>query len=414
MTRFRSLPLAVLLAVVATAGSVSAAEKSFRFPAAKEGNGELRHVNGVPVMILTGTPEEMGIQQGKLVGKIVAPLLSFPKKFLKRNRMDAGWPLVVGISKLLLQRVGKGHQQEMQAVVRAAGLDGDALAVANTMLELRRLGGCSTLIVEKPRSKTGGVLFGRNLDFPPMGILDKYGLVIIYRPQGKHAFAAVGFPGLLGVVSGMNDAGLAVATLDVYRSKDGSPMFNPLGTPMMFTFRRILEECTTVKEAEAVLRKAKHTTWMNLAVCDKNSAAVFELTPKTVVVRKPAGHLLSCTNHFRSPQLCVSKQCRRFEALSKSANLEKLGVKELAGFLHDANQGTWTIQTMIFEPATLRLHVSIKNPPTSARRLRTLELSQLFKAAVSEPRKKASGRRKPVDTTNKPKTNTTGSPPRED
>lgn len=374
--------LSCLLICVSTFPAVSrGAEKTVgRFPVARHGGGEIRDIGGIPVMILSGSAEEIGTQQAKLVGKVVKPLLSYPREVLKRNRMDAKWPLVVAASKFLLKQTPKAYQQEMAAALKASNLDADALAVANTMLEIRRMGGCSTQVVGKHRSKTGGILFGRNFDFPPRGVLDKFGIVTIYRPKGKHAFVSIGFPGLIGVISGMNDAGLAVATLDVYGAKDGSPMFDITGKPMMFTYRRILEECTTVAEAEKLLRKTKHTTWMNLTVCDKNTSRVFELTTKNVVARKPIDGLLTCTNHFRSDELCTSKECRRFRALLKSNRQAKLGIDDLAKSMHSANQGTWTIQTMIFEPDTLKLHVSLKNPPTSARKMTTIELGELFKA----------------------------------
>jgi len=64
------------------------------------------------------------------------------------------------------------------------------------MVDMYRGGfGCSSLLIEPSRSATGGPLFGRNLDFYGRGILHKYSLVAVYRPDGKHAFAAVTFPG---------------------------------------------------------------------------------------------------------------------------------------------------------------------------------------------------------------------------
>ena len=75
---------------------------------------------------------------------------------------------------------------------------------------------------------------------------------------------------------------MAVATLDVYRSADKSRKFDPTGTPLAFVFRRILEECTTVDEAEQLLKSEHATTWMNLVVCDRDDAAVFEITPDRV------------------------------------------------------------------------------------------------------------------------------------
>ena len=106
------------------------------------------------------------------------------------------------------------------------------------MVDIYRGGfGCSSMIVEASRSSTGGPLFGRNLDFYTLGILDKYGLVTVHRPKGKHAFASIGFPGIFGCISGINDAGLALAVHEVFLSKDKAPMFNPKGMPYTMCFR---------------------------------------------------------------------------------------------------------------------------------------------------------------------------------
>lgn len=377
-SQFTSRCLLPILTLLLCAAPVAAAEKAYPIPAGRSGKGVLKTVNGVPVMFLQGTPQEIGKEHGKLVGKHVVKLISYPKTFLKKTGRDGQWTLAALAGKLLLRNLSADHRTELLAAIKASGLDADSVIVANTMLELRRMGGCSTLIVGKHRSKTGGVLFGRNFDFPPLGILDKYGLVTVYRPKGKHAFVSVGFPGLLGVISGMNDAGLCVATLDVYGAKDGSPMFDPTGRPMMFTFRRVLEECKTVKQAHALLKKSKATTWMNLAVADANGGTVFELTPKSVVPRDPDHDLLACTNHFRTDALCTSKTCRRYTALVKSRTYKKLGLNDLKTLMHSANQRTWTIQTMIFEPSAMKLHVSLTDPPTSNKQFKTLDVKKLL------------------------------------
>ncbi len=78
-------------------------------------------------------------------------------------------------------------------------------------------------------------------------------MVVICKPKGKNAFASVNLPGLVGVCSGMNDKGLAIAVLDIPETADGSPRLNLSAVPMILSFRRILEECSTVEEAEAIL-----------------------------------------------------------------------------------------------------------------------------------------------------------------
>src|SRR5438552_8602483 len=54
----------------------AAAEKPFRYPEGKHGRGELKYVNGVPVLTVAGTPEEIGEQIGVLT---IRPVGGFEK-----------------------------------------------------------------------------------------------------------------------------------------------------------------------------------------------------------------------------------------------------------------------------------------------------------------------------------------------
>jgi len=363
----------VLASIVAS----SAVADDLVFPEVQHGKGELRHVHGLPVAIFAGTPEEIGEQHAALLAKPGMPLLRFPKEFITQGGYDSYWPLIVQASKTLLQQTPERYQREMASASKNADFDIDGIGVSNTLLELRRLG-CSTLIVQPERSATGGPLFGRNFDFPTLGLLDKYSLVMVFRPDGLHAFAAVGFPGLFGVFSGMNDVGLAVATLDVYQAADGSPRFESTGVPLAFVFRQILEECATIDDAEKLLRNTKATTRMNLAVCDRSGGAVFEITPTNVARREPNDSILPCTNHFRTEGLAVDRPCWRYDRLQKAAEETQLGVDDVKRYLHLANQGELTLQTMVFEPRPLVLHLALGRPPTSALPLLRLELEPLL------------------------------------
>src|SRR5436853_197108 len=59
--------------------------------------------------------------------------------------------------------------------------------------------------------------FGRNLDFMSFGIADKSSVLLVYKPNGRYAFAAVTWPGMIGCLSGMNEHGLALANMEVTR-----------------------------------------------------------------------------------------------------------------------------------------------------------------------------------------------------
>ena len=176
----------------------------------------------------------------------------------------------------------------------------------------------------------------------------------------------------------MNDAGLAVAVLEVSSCKEDSPRLDLRGVPYALGIRRILEECSTIEEAEKLLRSIKRTTYFNLAVCDRQGSAVFEITTKSLNVRRPVDGICCCTNHFRSPELATVLTCNRFCALEEARRLPVLTLGDLAKRLDAANQGDLTLQTMIFEPRELRLHLAIGKCPSSSLPLRRLDLGPML------------------------------------
>jgi hypothetical protein len=374
--------------------NVRAAE-SVRYAEGKHGPAELRYINELPVLTVAGTPDEMGAQIAALTTKSAKRLLSYPQEILRSVHLGFLLPQLINMSNGMIPQFPADHLKELDAMVKQSGFDRNLAILGNTLPDLLKIAACATLIVEPPRSATGGPLFGRNLDYPTLGFLNEYSLVTVYRPKDKHAFVSIGFPGMVGCLSGMNDAGLAIATLEVYRSKDGASRLDPKGVPYTLTYRRVLEECSTVAEAEQLLRSLKRTTMNNLAVCDKKGGVVFEITSKSLVVRRPVHELCACTNHFRTPelatatpdQLSTARNCYRYPRLVDSpldleagpAKLPKLDFADIARKLHEVNQGDETLQTMLFEPATLTLHLAIGKTPTSALNMKRLELAPLFK-----------------------------------
>jgi hypothetical protein len=252
---------------------------------------------------------------------------------------------------------------------------------ANTVADLSSGMGCSTVVVHKERSKTGAPIFGRNFDWLPTKGITEHTLIVVYKGEGKRTFASVTVTPILGVISGMNDAGLAVTIneISLKKSKDQAP-FNWKGTPLLLAFRRVLEECTTVAEAEKLLRGMPRTTAACLTICDKDGGAVFEITPKTLVVRPAENGVCCCTNHFRTDELQVTDKCWRFDKLKPlCASPEgKLGVKEIFSHLDVVHQGKATLQSRVFEPKDRVLHFAYGEGPATRRDVHRIDLGKLF------------------------------------
>lgn len=375
MTRRSLLTLVATLALLAPARAQPA-----RFPAAKHGAGELRYVQGVPVLTVRGTPAEMGGQFGVLAVKNAPDLDGLHDRFLADVGMKDRYPLVVGLARQLLPNFPPHLRAEMEAAAKAGNSPPDRHVFANTVADLTSGLGCSTVVVEPARSATGAPLFGRNFDWHPTKGIAEHTLLTVYRGAGKRAFASVGVTPLAGVISGMNDAGLCVTINEIHlrRSKDKAA-FNWKGTPLLLAFRRVMEECGTAAEAEALLRGMDRTSSCCLTVCDERGGAVFEITPKTLAVRAAENGVCCCTNHFRTDALSVGTACWRFDKLAPLyAAGAKLGVADVFARLDEVNQGKATLQSMVFEPRARVLHLAYGDGPATKRPPARLELGAML------------------------------------
>jgi predicted choloylglycine hydrolase len=380
----RSLFVAALFAVLVT--SAAARAEPYRFPTGKYRNAELKYVGGLPVLVVSGTPEEIGEAVGVLAMKPDLKVLDYPRDLIKEFGAESLYPLILRSGTMMYDRFPADYKTELDAMAKGAGISKEQLIVGNTLFDVKKLVACSALLVDPERSATGGALLGRNLDYPSLDNIQEHGLVTIYRPKGKHAFASVGFPGLMGVVSGMNDAGLTVAILEVMQIKDGEKRFDIEGTPYALCYRTLLQECTTIAEAKKMLSGMRRTTTTNLVLADRTGVAVFEVSPGKVVQRDPLRGVCACTNHYCTDEVRpndafnYARTFDRLRLLEDARDIrDRITVADVHKRLDAANLGIFTLQTMIFEPKTLKLHLAMGEIPASRGPLRSIDLAPLFK-----------------------------------
>jgi hypothetical protein len=377
----RILCLGLFLLVLPALGAQEAKSKR-TFPEAKSGPGKLQYVGPIPVATLSGKPEEIGQQYAELV---LNPTKILVTEKLDRYMEKMGWaksfPGMVKSAGLLRFSIYQDHNTEVKALAEHTKLERNLLYALNAVPDLGKPGGCSTIIVEPGRSETGNLLFGRNLDWPAYENLPDYTLVAVFKPQGKFAFATVTFPILSGSLSGMNQHGLSIAINQITASKDGSSGMDLSGTPMLFIFRKLLEECKDVEAAVTLIKKQKVITWFCVTIADAKTGCVLEVTPKNVIRRDGVSQVCCCTNHFRTDELSVAKKCDRYPKLEKYQQGEtKYNLATVAKALDEVNQGSSTQHAMIFEPKTRHLHLSIGDAKESATKkpLTKIDLTKYF------------------------------------
>jgi isopenicillin-N N-acyltransferase like protein len=378
--------LAVLLTLAGSTHAqqpvaVPAKKAIFRYTEGKFEGAELKYYGKIPILVVEGTPDEIGKQLGHLQVGVVTDFQKLLEKYVAFRGWGEIYPYMLRVGGVLTFNFPADHLREFEASVKEAKVDRDLLVLINTAFDVVSVFACSAIVAEPDRSATGDVVFGRNLDLPPFAHLHELTLVTVYRPKGKHAFASVGFPGIVGVISGMNDAGLSLAVNEIYESKDKAPKYSPLGTPKLLLLRRVLEECSTLDEAEKLLKATPRTGLMAVTMADKTGGSVFEITPKNVVRRRPTDGIVTCTNDFLSPELTFERQCARRTQLEKGRESKKLSTDDIGGLLHAARFPQMTMQTMIFEPASLKLHLAFGTIPSSNLPRDTVDLTPLLKPA---------------------------------
>lgn len=318
----------------------------------------LRLVESVPVLRLSGTPREMGFQHGAALKAQI--------HFLYREYYEAMVRRLVGDTKLRAWArdvepfIPADYKEEMQGLAEGCGLPYEEILVVNTMVDRFQTVMCSTVVASGDATKDGEVYFGRNLDFPGRNILQKMTVVLVWAPEGATQLAAVTWPGMIGVLSGMNSEGVAGATMLIHKGRERRP-----GLPYLLMYRQALAAAHAKDDVYAVISKAKRTSSNNFTVVDATGAAeVIEFDPE-VVRRRPAttGSICS-TNFFVSADLrdqCVPMGKGRYERLDGFLDRERgridLGLVKQA--LADvATPFCMNIQAMVFLPAKREIHLA--------------------------------------------------------
>ncbi len=367
----------------------------FRYSEASAHGGTLKYHGPLPVLTVDGDPAAVGRQVGALAMRPAARLLDYPLDYI-RSQVKLPllprvlWALIRRKCRHLYANIPPAYRAEVDGIT-AACPDGGRLVPANTLFDMANMGlrplfGCSALVIPAHRSAAGGVLFGRNLDFFPLGYLHDFSLVTVHRPHaGKLGFVSLGFPGFVGVVSGMNAAGLCLTRNEVLAPKVRRT-FDAAGVPIAAALREVLETCRTTAEAVEGLSRVRHVTLSIVVVADPHHARIVEVTPDGVFAREVKEELTGCSNHFLDPATANPAQANLYKTLDRHAALRefaasaapKVGVADVWAALGRVHQNELTLQSMVFDPAARAVHAAFGPGPTTDRTPYRLSVSDLL------------------------------------
>ena len=250
-----------------------------RWVAAEAHGGRLAVVAGLALLELSGPPELRGRQAAALVGDQGRDLLAVMRWSPQEAVADkARRAAVLGATRA-------SDRAELDAFAAATGCDPAALLRANSTIETM-----CTAVAHLPSATVA-----RNMDFFPADALGPATIVQVVREPGRRTYAAVGWPAMAGVISGMNDAGLSACILLNWNGEDPPP-----GEPLAFRVRAILQDCADVDAGIAAMRAAPVGSPHYVLLMDVRSTAVAWWAPNGLHVdRAGADGWLVASNAVR-------------------------------------------------------------------------------------------------------------------
>lgn len=212
-------------------------------------------------------------------------------------------------------------QPEFVALAKVIDADWKDVLLANVSYDLVLASmGCSAIALPTP----SGPVLARNMDWWPEDVLAQASYIVQHDSGGAPAFANAGWPGAVGVVTGLSGRGFAVS-LNAVLGPDG---FSRLGYPVLLHLRRVVEDAADFEAALKQLCKQR------LAVPGLFTLVGVENEQRVVVERSPSRYALRwgepdtalvATNDYRKlfkPETHDDAEiyrttCARYETLSR-------------------------------------------------------------------------------------------------
>lgn len=157
--------------------------------------------------------------------------------------------------------------------------------------------GCSSFSAWGNSSVGGDLIVGRNFDFYMGDDFARNRTVMFYFPTDGYKFASVSWPGMIGVMSGMNEKGL---TVTINAAKSAIPTSS--ATPISILTREILQYASTIDEAVQIARKRKTFVSESILIGSAldGRSAVIEKSPEKMALFESDTTFIISVNHFQS------------------------------------------------------------------------------------------------------------------
>ena len=340
-SRFLTIALVLLLGSFRTDGILAQAVAVAASP--QPVSGRLETVDGMRVLTLWGDPEARGRATGQLMHDAFFEIL---EGYVLSLEFTGGalWDKVVRpriLERFVFDEDHRAWARGLLEGLRSAGegairsrklgrdLEVEDVLATSCVPDLAGLL-CSSFVAWGDAADAGGVLMGRNLDYVgTKGLASNTIMVVEMAREGHLGWVGVGYPGLYGCLTGVNEKGVSIAIHDVFeRAAKGARGF----TTRVVALKEIIETAEPAEDlpAQAAARLGRHRFALGgnamLGYCGEKArgAAVLEFDDRDLpglgrcCVRsaEPGRESIVCTNHHRRRGSDGFFKCERFAAVT--------------------------------------------------------------------------------------------------
>jgi hypothetical protein len=299
--------------------------------------GTLFKREGINVLHLKGDQVEMAFQHGKLLKEeIKQGAIAYSSELVRNNvRASVGdRPIIVNVASNFI------HRQHTQTLIDNAFKLSGNLTVADVMISLSETtditidnilkalfnpetlyilagntihsggddviitppGNCSAFVVWDEFSKDGGIIFGRNTDFPINGYYDRFPTVIYFEPtDGTLKYMIVSSSGAHSAgVMGINEAGIMFSSHTIPTDEVSSE-----AVPVFMTANMVAALASTFDEAVDLFKKYKSGSGWSYDIISTKERRIgsVDISNKHVAVRESKGGIHVQTNQYLAPEM---------------------------------------------------------------------------------------------------------------
>ncbi len=315
------------------------------------GKGALIEKGGKEILILEGSPYEIGYQHGKILKEKIKKMVDTTLMIIyarKENDIKEVWRRT---EKFIPER----YKKEMEGLSAGSGIPLEKIQLANNFPALFH---CSGILLKGKVTKDNKMYHIRILDYMTEVGLQDNAITMVFKPENCNSFITAGFAGFLGTVTGMNEKKIAIGEMGAggYGKWDGVPM------PLLI--RMALEKTNTLQDAIGIFESNPRTCEYYYLISDgkiKDGRGIYATDEKFDVYAPGQNHELLPAPFLPDTILITGK--KRYPVLRKRVeeNYGKIDLQTVMDIIKKPVSMKSNLHNAIFIPEELKMHLAVAN-----------------------------------------------------